>query len=115
MGIDWFVAYGSSINPRKRQVWFESSVYTDSKTSELDFSEDEMEVMLTDKLDEIEDIESDMDGWDFRPNEKLKFENFELLSYEEIKKHLNYWNQIRSYLREVLMTKKSQVIYRLLI
>ncbi|CAF1133268.1 unnamed protein product, partial [Brachionus calyciflorus] len=70
LGIDLFVANGASINPRKRQVWFESSVYTDSKTSEFDFSEDEMEVMLTDQLDEIEDIESDLDGWDFRPNEK---------------------------------------------
>ena len=28
LGIDWFVANGASINPRKRQVWFESSVYT---------------------------------------------------------------------------------------
>ncbi|CAF1137861.1 unnamed protein product, partial [Brachionus calyciflorus] len=82
LGTDWFVANGASINLRKRQVWFESSVYTDSKTSEFDFSEDEMEVMLTDQLDEIEDIESDLDGWDFRPNEKVKFE---LLSYEENK------------------------------
>ncbi|RNA32247.1 hypothetical protein BpHYR1_049994 [Brachionus plicatilis] len=51
--------------------------------TEFDFSEDEMEVMLTDQLDESEDIESDLDGWDFRPNEKVKFENFELLNNEE--------------------------------
>ncbi|RNA15929.1 hypothetical protein BpHYR1_040134 [Brachionus plicatilis] len=70
LGIDWFVANGASINPRKRQIWFESSVYPDSKTSEFDFSEDEMEVMLTDQLEESEDIESDLDGWDLRPNEK---------------------------------------------
>ncbi|RMZ99548.1 hypothetical protein BpHYR1_018022, partial [Brachionus plicatilis] len=42
-----------------------------------------MEVMLTDQLEESEDIESDLDGWDFRPNEKVKFENFELLNNEE--------------------------------
>ncbi|CAF1068455.1 unnamed protein product [Brachionus calyciflorus] len=84
LGIDWFVANGASINPRKRQIFFESSIYTDKKEV-MESSDDEVEVRITDLLEDECDFESELDGWNFKEKDCLAFENFELLSDEENK------------------------------
>ncbi|CAF0785548.1 unnamed protein product, partial [Brachionus calyciflorus] len=43
-------------------------------------SDDELEVRITDLLEDECDFESEKDGWNFKEKDCLTFENFELLS-----------------------------------